>query len=150
MGFLSTSCVLKGSEFQSPSNPSELPRHLDAPLQARNTIYGHLLLFPTPLGQQPSRPKSFNHGTQDLCSHACVEWVDNGMAEGENAEYKQSKERSRITQIKAGCRWHTFSDLVVKLERGGECRGSKSQHTWLGLTIQVPTCLHWQRPRSNT
>jgi len=61
-----------------------------------------------PRSLQPSRPKPFNHGTRDLCSHACVEWVDNGMAEGENAGYKQSKERSRITQIKAGCRWHTF------------------------------------------
>ena len=102
MGFLSTSCVLEGYEFQSPSNPSELPRHLDAPLQVRNTIYGHLLLFPTPLGHYNLRdqsPSTMEHETcvvMRVLNGSTTGWRRGRMQDISSLKNAQESRKSRL------------------------------------------------------
>ena len=50
------SCVLEGYECQSPSNPSELPRYLDASLSPKHYL-STFTSSNTPRPLQPSRPR---------------------------------------------------------------------------------------------
>ena len=109
-------CLLRpqGVRVPVPQQPVRTPqasRRVTA--SPRHYLRTFTSFFRPPRPLQPSRPKSFNHETRDLCSHACVEWVDNGVVEGGNTEYKQDKERSRITQIKTGTLFPTPPDTAT-------------------------------------